>query len=987
MTKIILLIVIICLLIMPNTYVFAQDKDPVTLCIKGITLFFDDRPNEALPYLEAGFAGLENANFPDINDMGLCAVALGLLRDGKSDWSGALEAYAVALDVFSRTGERQFEGVTLNNIGVVYQKQGRYEEALAKFNEQLDIDRELKNRISEGRTLSNIAAIYQSQGRYENALTIFEMALDIARKTDDRESEAVNLNNIAVIYSSQGRYDEALITYEASLAIYRQIDHQAGIGTALSNIAGIFHTQGRYAEAIMTFELSLDIRREIGDRSGEGITLNNIAGVFESQEQYVEALALYEEALVIMRELGNVLGEARALNNIGSIYSSQGQYEEALIQFEATLEIRRDIGDREGEGTTLGNIAGVYHSQGRYEEALALYDEALIIAREVGDALGEAITLNNIALVYYDEGNRLEARNYYEQSIQAIESIRTISGNDIARAGFIAEYSYLYSNVMELYLQDNLFVEAFLINEQGRARSFGDGLATGRVQLTDNENTSLIDAELSSYNAVIIAQDVLAQARTLDPPDPELLADLEVQLEDAETSHDEALAAIAARSDQLAALVLGRRAVLDLPDVQALLDTQSTLVSFWVLEDRTIAFILTDSSFDVIPLDVSEETLNTQVTAFHDFPETASLHPEPAVTLYETLITPIRPILNTPHLIIVPHQSLHYVPFAALTDGQRYLMDDFSITYLPNASMLQFLPDSDETPTFDTALILGNPASDTADEFDNPLTNLPNAALSAQIIAGLFDTTPLIGEAATETVVRDNVSAANILHLGAHGRFNTVAPMQSTLYLTPGDDETDVGDDGRLHVDEVYSLPMDNIQLVVLSACETNLGYLDRDNPLTNISAGDELVSLNRAFLFQSPTVISTLWTVDDAATGLLMEQFYRYLLDGKSKADALRLAQLNVREQYPNPYYWAGFILSGDGGEVDTTLFPELDDTINVGRISGNEATVVSTPSTQTTESLETTFEYSLIIWLIPTAILAIVIGGYTIRRRRMRS
>jgi CHAT domain-containing protein len=296
-------------------------------------------------------------------------------------------------------------------------------------------------------------------------------------------------------------------------------------------------------------------------------------------------------------------------------------------------------------------------------------------------------------------------------------------------------------------------------------------------------------------------------------------------------------------------------------------------------------------------------------------------HPATAITLYNTLVAPLTPYLNTPHLIIVPHQGLHYVPFSALTNGERYLMDDFAITYLPNASMLQFLPSADHIPAYDTALILGNPTTGGTDEFGNVLTSLPGAAQSAQAIASLFNTSPLLGSTATEAVVRESVPNANILHMGVHARFNTVAPLQSALYLTPGQDSTDVSNDGRLQVDEVFGLPFNDIELVMLSACETNLGYLDRDNPLSNISAGDELVSLNRAFLFHAPTVISTLWTVDDAATGLLMEQFYIHLLDGKSKADALRLAQLNVREQYPNPYFWAGFILSGDGGEIEPSL------------------------------------------------------------------
>lgn len=100
---------------------------------------------------------------------------------------------------------------------------------------------------------------------------------------------------------------------------------------------------------------------------------------------------------------------------------------------------------------------------------------------------------------------------------------------------------------------------------------------------------------------------------------------------------------------------------------------------------------------------------------------------------------------------------------------------------------------------------------------------------------------------------------------------------------------------------------------MVLSACESQLG---------NLNAGDELVGLTRAFFFAgTPTIVASLWTVDDQATGLLMERFYTHLRAGMGKAAALRQAQIDIRAEYPNPYYWAAFVLSGDVGTPATTL------------------------------------------------------------------
>jgi CHAT domain-containing protein len=247
--------------------------------------------------------------------------------------------------------------------------------------------------------------------------------------------------------------------------------------------------------------------------------------------------------------------------------------------------------------------------------------------------------------------------------------------------------------------------------------------------------------------------------------------------------------------------------------------------------------------------------------------------------------------------VIVPHGELHYLPFAALTDGKRYLMDDYSITYLPSVSAWPYIKQnvgkSNANP-----LIIGNPSTNRAD-----LQSLPFAESEAQTIANLYQVTPLLGKDATENAVRTQVGQAGVLHLAAHGSYNTINPMYSAIYLAP-----DGQNDGLLETHEIYGLDLKQTDLVVLSACETQLGEL---------STGDELVGLTRAFLFAgTPSVISSLWSVDDNSTQLLMEKFYTYWSGGMSKAEALRQAQIDVRAIYPNPYYWAGFVLSGDGGK-----------------------------------------------------------------------
>ena len=938
--------------------------------------------DEALRIYSESLEINRSLNFPSgvsssLNNIGIVYLSL-------DQYDEALESLQEALEIKRAIGDLQGEGHVLSNIAIGQDKQGRYSIALVTFQDALNIQMNVGDVNGQGTTLNGIGNIYHAQGLIDKALESYNQALNIRQEIGDRRGFSETLNNIASLFESQFQYGRALTTYQQSLTIIREIGNRFGEAAILDNIAGIYYVQGQLDLALNTYEEALAIRQEIGTAVGEATTLGNIALIYSEKGEYNSAIVAHERALSIWQDIDNLEGQAVNLNGLATVYADQNQYDLAIATIEEALLIRREVGDRRGEGISLNRLGTIYAKAGQFDVALQYLEEALAIRREINDHRGEGLTLINIADVYSELGQHEPALTAYHAAIVIFEDLRVTAGNDLERGSFINQFIPLYHRALTTALEAENFSDAFLIGELGRSRSFHDSLATGYVQFSYEEDNALFEVERVSFNEMLAIEDALTRALALNPFDAEVVADLQTQLDLAKVTYDEALEAIEAKSEQLATLASGRRNVATLSETQEMLDDQSTLVSFWVLQDKTVAFILTGSSFNVITLNITEEALNTQIKAFHDFAEINSTQPETAVSLYETLITPIHSYLNTPHLIIVPHQVLNYVPFAALTDGERYLMDDFAITYLPNAGMLRFLPDSSETPKYATALILANPTANTADEFGNPLSNLPNAKQSAQTIAGLLGATALTDEAATEAAVRQDVSNANILHIGAHGRFNTVAPMQSTLYLTPGNIEMGVEDDGRLHVDEIYGLPLNNLELVVLSACETNLGFLDRDNPLNNISAGDEIVSLNRAFLFQSPTVISTLWTVDDAATSLLMERFYIYLLDGKSKADSLRLAQLDVREEYPNPYYWAGFVLSGDGGNIDAALLSE-----NVTNTQLQPETIAENTLTDSSSNIETTTQGELetkiapIVWLLPV-VLVIVVGGFVFHRRR---
>ena len=164
------------------------------------------------------------------------------------------------------------------------------------------------------------------------------------------------------------------------------------------------------------------------------------------------------------------------------------------------------------------------------------------------------------------------------------------------------------------------------------------------------------------------------------------------------------------------------------------------------------------------------------------------------------------------------------------------------------------------------------------------------------------DNISAMGMNGSETFFRENVAGCNFIHFATHGIYNYKQPLFSYLLLPPSDK-----DDGRLNVYEVLEMNI-SAKLVTLSACETGLG---------NLTMGDELTGLSRAFLFAgSSSVIVSLWSVADYPTSILMTNFYRFLSD-HSMQEALTLAQREVIKLFPQPNYWSPFVLIGNGNIV----------------------------------------------------------------------
>ena len=260
--------------------------------------------------------------------------------------------------------------------------------------------------------------------------------------------------------------------------------------------------------------------------------------------------------------------------------------------------------------------------------------------------------------------------------------------------------------------------------------------------------------------------------------------------------------------------------------------------------------------------------------------------------LHHKIFAPLRHIIHTHNITIVPHGALHYLPFAALRSEDTYLVERYTLRVLPSVSVLKFLT-RQEARQIGNLFIVGNP--DCGDpKYDLPFAQDEALALK-QLVAG---SKVVLRQEATETAVKEYGSRFQKIHVACHGNFNADEALHSGLLLS-----ADENNDGLLTVSELYDMRL-NADLVTLSACETALG---------KVANGDDVVGFTRGFLYAGAnSIVSSLWKVDDRATALLMQEFYKNL--GKTdKRRALRNAQLFIKNEYhPHPFFWAAFQLTG---------------------------------------------------------------------------
>ena len=520
----------------------------------------------------------------------------------------------------------------------------------------------------------------------------------------------------------------------------------------------------------------------------------------------------------------------------------------------------------------------------------------------------------------FESGGASDAKGLYMNALGLIEKQRATIDSDTKRIVFSGHRNSIYVKLIRIFSQENDAKQAFHLIERSKGRVFADLLESKDLQLVRNEESDFYQSYLlknSEMNEILSHGSIsLDQIKYLEEN-----RGIQVSSKFRTTPLIEFN-----NLDQAKPITLE-----ETENILARPTIDSNFVQYFVSPEKTI-IILAGGTPEIREVPVGKEELIKKISLFRELISKGSEDQSDLLSLsqdlYETLIKPIAFGISKKRIIISPHGPLHYLPFQLLHDGEKYLLEDYTLNYIPSATVLRYLADkppigplepegesefigsvaddssylpgwgtessyehSDSKPP-KSILLLGNP------ELDSAALNLPYSEVEIDNAALFFpDALKLLHDEASETNVKEKASSYEVLHFATHATFDNDDPFNSSLLLA-----SDGINDGKLTVEEIYQLKL-KPSLVVLSACETGLG---------KYSAGDEIIGFYRAFMYAgAQSIIATLWPIADEASSFLINEFYQSFKKN-SLGESLRMAQLKTKEQYPNPVNWAGFVLVG---------------------------------------------------------------------------
>ena len=651
----------------------------------------------------------------------------------------------------------------------------------------------------------------------------------------------------------------------------------------------------------LNYELSaLELANSRNDKKDEATIYKNIGMIQRAQGRDDLALSSFEQAAEIDSTIGSRRGLAYDLRNIASIYISTGVNSPSRRQLEQSLQVSLEIND-------WRNAIQCYLELGRLELLDKRPDSARVDFNKAAE-MAEQFYMPDIqwrahkylAQTWTILNDAVKTTEQYYRAIDVIESMRSMIRVEEYASGFVDDKLDVYGALIDLLLQRGEVNEAFNLVERSKSRNFLDMLGSRDISF-NTQNSDLLAKGDSLETRIKEQQTRLFYLRSRQ--DSVLISDIE-QLEagilSTREQYDNLLVSIRDAEPELSDMLSVNPWTVE--QVQQHLSPGTGLLEFYLYDRYLYSWFVTADKISYSRQEAPRDHLSAEIFDLREALDRQLSITRWSQSLYDLLIKPWESsIEQVKHIVLVPQGSLHYLPFAVLQDKQaEYLGFKRSLSVSPSATVMGYcLAKGDSLLTTERqnmpVLALGDP------DLGSKQWDLPFAAREVNSLSRYYpDVDILLSQRASETNLYNQPVFPPLMLFSCHGAYDDANPLLSALLLSP-----DSTNDGRLEAREIFGLNM-NAFVVAMSACETGLG---------TIRGGDEVIGLSRSFIYAgASSLLTSLWKVDDLATAVLMKRFFRYLAEGKTRSEALLLAQKMVHDEInPYPSFWGAFTLTGD--------------------------------------------------------------------------
>lgn len=858
---------------------------------------------------------------------------LGMLYQELRDWDMALQEYEAAVASLEACLAERHPNLAMAylRLGLLRQIKGRGNEAAQLYQQAMDIQETSlpPNHIQRVLCYNYLGFYHGRQGDHGQALEYFQQALRIVRfhMGDVHRQVASNANNAGNALLKLGRFEEAAENISLAVSVSEQLygyHHPRVASTYFSLGLSYFNTKD-FARAIEAYQKTLEIRQSLRGPQHQSLAEvhNNLGMCYLLTEDYPQASKQFESAVAIGLDSKDWYDAsvARYHNNLGTTYRLMGKLEEAFAWHQKALtHLVADF--REEDHRQNPSLRNIVDRQVMLEVLSAKAQTYALYSVEKPEALPRTLAT-------------------FQLATQLIDSLRlTYVHNDskfkLAEAA-LPVYEGGIEAAYRLYQQSSerdLFATAFAMSEKSKAllllQSIKDVNARQFAQIPD----SLSQKERSLVGQITRLEEQLFKARYINQ---------EKDSSQVESWQNELFALHRARE------ALSQRLEAEYPayhrlkyDLQAhsleeiqtaLAKEGRALVEYFVGEANLGILYLDGSGFrwlmQPLPPNLSEQVQQLRLGLASPLAaDQTALLVENGLSLYYELVQPLYEMGadSSKAWLIVPDGVLGYLPFEVLlskrpTYDGAYKTYDFllfaqRLSYTYSAEI--WLEMRQQVSNADRRLLAFAPSFGSDDNIKpgfDPLRSgfspLAHNREEAEAVGASMRGKVLVGAQATETAFRQMAGQYQIVHLSSHARVNDQNPLYSQIAFSQTQDPNE---DGLITVAELFEMRLP-VEMIVLSACETGVGKLYR---------GEGVSSQAKGFAYAgAKSIITTLWSINDAASSLLMPDFYEGLQAGLSKDAALRNAKIRYIQQSDqlgaHPFYWAAFVPIGDMAPIES--------------------------------------------------------------------